>query len=139
MWGELDVASSVDLSTVARYSMEALEQWFRHSIGLDWYQLHVERGVGVPFVRTEIEFQRPVRPRDALAVAVTVEKVGRSSVVFQVSGHAEGRNERCWQGRFTCVFANAKTGESTPVPEAYRAIIEASVSRARDTTPSAPP
>lgn len=84
-------------------------------------------------MRAELEFHSPVRAHDALAVTVDIEKIGRSSVLFRVTGRAETRNVQCWEGRFTCVFVNAETGQSIPVPDACRAIIEASVCRAPDT------
>ena len=123
-WGETDVAGSVDLSTVTRYCMEALEEWFLDRLGSDWHQLHVEQKVGTPFVRAELEFHSPVRPRDALMISVKVEKVGRSSVVFHVIGTAGQGERRCWEGHFTCVFLDPQTMQSIPVPQAYRSAIE---------------
>jgi acyl-CoA thioesterase FadM len=124
MWGETDVAGSVDLSSLTRYSMEALESWFRDRLKVDWYQLHVQRRVATPFVRAELEFHGAVRPGEGLEVIVRVEKLGRSSVVFHVAGQAEVQARRCWEGRFTCVFANAETLRSMPVPEEYRPAFE---------------
>lgn len=124
-WGETDAVGAVDLSTVVRYSMEALEDWFRERLGLDWYQLHFERRVSAPFVRSELDFRNPVRASDVLAVSVEVSRLGTSSVLFQLIGRAEGRDATCWEGRFTCVFSDSETGRSTPVPEPYRNIIAA--------------
>jgi acyl-CoA thioesterase FadM len=124
MWGETDAAGAVDLSSLTRYSMEALESWFRDRLNLDWYQLHVQRRVATPFVRAELDFHGAVRPGEALEVTVTVEKLGRSSVVFHVVGTSGEQAQRCWEGRFTCVFANAETLRSMLVPEEYRPAFE---------------
>jgi acyl-CoA thioesterase FadM len=129
MWGEIDAAGSVDLSTVVRYSMEALEHWFRERLGLDWHQLHFERRLSAPFVRSELDFRSPVLASDVLAVAVEVRRLGTSSVLFQLVGRAEGRDATCWEGRFTCVFSDAATGRSAPVPEPYREIIATQLTR----------
>lgn len=123
-FAEIDAAGSVDLATVTRYSMEALESWFIDRLGFDWCQLHVQQKVGTPFVRAELEFRSPVKPSETLAVVVAVEKVGRSSVLFHVMGRADEGDRLCWEGRFTCVFLNAETLQSIPVPDAYRQAIE---------------
>jgi 4-hydroxybenzoyl-CoA thioesterase len=123
-WAEVDVAGAVDLSTLTRYSMEALEQFFIERLGASWYQLHVERRVATPFVRAELQFSNAVRPADALAVEVEVAKLGRTSVAFRVTGKSEEGARTCWEGNFTCVFADADTLSSIPVPDAYRTALE---------------
>jgi 4-hydroxybenzoyl-CoA thioesterase len=123
-WAEVDVAGAVDLGTLTRYSMEALEEWFLDRLGLDWSELHVGQKLATPFVRAELNFRRPVRSSEFLKVAVSVEKLGRSSVIFQVVGRSETDDGCCWDARFSCVFADAETLQSIAVPKAYRDVIE---------------
>jgi 4-hydroxybenzoyl-CoA thioesterase len=124
-WGDADPAGSVYLANVSRYCMEAVEQWFLDRLGIDWYQLTVDRRIGTPFVHAELQFSSPATPRDILNVTVAVEKVGRSSVLFRVIGSVQGGAGRCcWEGRFTCVFIDATTLRPISIPEEFRASLE---------------
>ena len=66
--------------------MEAIEAWFRERIGIDWYELNLDRGVGTPFVHASLDFRSPVTPRDTLATTVLLARLGGSSLRFAVAG-----------------------------------------------------
>jgi 4-hydroxybenzoyl-CoA thioesterase len=122
-WGEADVAGAVDLSTLIRYTMEATEEWFLEKVGVDWNDLYTVRKIATGFARMEINFHRPVRASENLKVLVTAEELGPSSVIFQVMGHSQADVGLCWDGRLTCIFADAQTLKPIPIPEPFRQIL----------------
>ena len=129
-WAETDAAGAVDLGNIMRYSMEALEEWFVERLGLNWHELHVIRRIGTPFVRADLELISPVRPSDQLSVVVRVERMGRSSVDFDVIGCSEPEANQRWKGRFKCVFIEAERRTSISIPDNFRAVIEREINSA---------
>jgi 4-hydroxybenzoyl-CoA thioesterase len=123
-WGEIDVAGAVDLSTVTRYTMEATEEWFLEKLGSDWNELHMAQKISTPFARVEIDFRRPVKASQNLNILVSVEKLGRSSLVFEVMGQSQADEALCWEAHLTCIFADTQTNKSIPIPDSFRKIIE---------------
>jgi 4-hydroxybenzoyl-CoA thioesterase len=119
-FGDADPAGTLFFANISRYCMEAIELWFVDRLGADWLQLSVDRGIGTPFVRVELDFLSPATPGDTLAIVVTVTELGRSSVVFDVKGKIAESKRLCWHGRFKCVFIDAKTARGIPIPEGYR-------------------
>lgn len=123
-FGDADVAGTVFFANISRYCMEAIEMWFVDRLGTNWFELSVDRGIGTPFVRAELDFLSPASPRDTLAIAVSVEELGRSSVVFNVKGRIAESGRLCWGGRFKCVFIDTKAVRGIPIPDEYRAAME---------------
>ena len=119
-FGDADAAGTVFFANISRYCMEAIELWFVDRLNIDWFRLGVDRGIGTPFVRVELDFLVAATPRDTLAIAVKVEELGRSSVVFSVKGMIAESKRLCWDGRFKCVFIDTKTVRGIPIPDGYR-------------------
>jgi 4-hydroxybenzoyl-CoA thioesterase len=130
-WADADVARAVDLTTITRYTMEALEEWYVTRLGVNWTELQLQRHIAAPFVHAEFDFRRPVAAGETVAISVTVEKLGRSSVVFRVIGSTEKDTRCCWEARLTSVFLGADTLQSIPVPERFRTVIDRSVESER--------
>lgn len=57
---------------------EAVEDWFA-VLGAPFADLHVKRRKGVPTVKIDAEFQRPVRMGDRLEQTLGVRHLGRTS------------------------------------------------------------
>ena len=60
------------------------------------------RSSSTPMARAEIDFKSAVTVGEVLSILVTVERLGRSSIVFGVTGQVQERI--CWEARFVCVF-----------------------------------
>lgn len=65
-----------------------VETWFDEALGLPFGELHLNRGFGVPTVRTEADFKAPSRLDEKLTLSLTVQDIGRSkiSLLLQVLG-----------------------------------------------------
>jgi 4-hydroxybenzoyl-CoA thioesterase len=128
-WGDADPAGTLYFAHVSRYCMEAIEQWFVEVLGTDWARFNSERKIGTPMVRAEIDFRNAAAAGEVVAVCVTVEKLGRSSLVFRVQGDIAGSSRSCWEGRFTCVFIDTSTRQSIPIGDDYRSAISRGYSK----------
>ena len=121
-WGDTDPAQIAYTSNIPAWALRAIEAWFKACVGVGWYELNLDLGVGTPFVELACTFHSPITPRHDLSVEVTVTRIGRSSLGFRVSGF-QGSPERCFSGTFVCVFIDAIRVKSIPIPARMRANI----------------
>ena len=91
LWRDCDPAQIVYTPRFLDFVAEAVEGWFRHVFGVDWYGFRETRNVGIPAVHTSLDFSSPVRSGDELSLTVLVDKVGRSSLPLRVIGRLGDR------------------------------------------------
>jgi YbgC/YbaW family acyl-CoA thioester hydrolase len=103
-FGDTDMAGIMHFSNFARF-MEVAETDFLHSLGasVTWLQEGVR--YGFPRVRVACDFLKPARFEDLLQIAVTVKKLGRSSVAYQFAFSRDG--EAIANGDITAVYCRA--------------------------------
>ncbi len=117
-WADCDPARIAYTGRVACFALEAIDAWWEHAVGDDWYTMNVDHDAGVPFVHMSIDFSRPVTPRHILVCEVRLLSLGESSVRFQVSGRQFG--EPCFNGEFVEAFVRAAAHVKTAIPDRYR-------------------
>jgi len=123
-WRDTDAARIVYTVRFLDFAMEAIEEWFRVVIGLDWFDMNVDLGIGTPFVKTDIDFRAPLTPRDALRVTVLVERAGRSSISFNITGDRDD-GVRSFEGRLVCcAVSNEGTMQAVEIPADWRSRID---------------
>lgn len=118
-WGDSDPARMVYTGRFPDFALRAIDAWLMHNAGVNFYTMNVDWGIGTPFVHLECDFRSPATPRDALLIAVEVEKVGTTSLAFQVSATIEADGQLCFEGRFVCVCVDGKTqykSGARPIP-----------------------
>lgn len=103
----------------------AVEDWFAQQLGLDFATMHLERHIGVPTVKLEVEFSRPSRLGDRLEITITPLRLGRTSCGLQVLFSGAGQERLRAQVVLVCMDLNLHR----PVawPEGVRAAIEAAL------------
>lgn len=106
-------------------ALEAIEAWWKANLGMDWYEMVVDRDFGLPFVHMSTDFRAPVTPRHKLVCEVRLLRVGRSSVRFGVRGLQNG--VFCFEGEFVEAAVAAAAHEKTALPPEMRAALEALV------------
>jgi 4-hydroxybenzoyl-CoA thioesterase len=74
---------------------EVVEDWFAQGLGVDFRRFHLDEKRGVPVRKTTAEFLAPSLIGDVLDCALTVNKVGASSIdlVIRVTCQGELRAE----------------------------------------------
>jgi 4-hydroxybenzoyl-CoA thioesterase len=98
-----------------------VEQWFDEGLRIPYAQLIGARRTGLPTVRLEVDFTAVSRHGDELTLALTVLKLGRSSLTLQheLHGGAELRL-RCRQ---VLVCTSLATHRAQPLPDDVRAAL----------------
>ena len=114
VWGDLDPARIVYTGRFTDYALRAIDAWMLARTGADFYTMNFEWGIGTPFVHTECDLRSSLTPRDALLVAVSIEKLGNSSLMFRIEGTIEADGRPCFTGRFVCVCVEAAAQSQNP-------------------------
>ena len=125
-FGDTDMAGIAHFSNFFRY-MEVAETDFLMSLGLSVAWHEGGQRFGFPRVSVGCDFKRPVRFRDVLEIAVTVEEVGRKSVRYRFDFSHDGQEVAI--GRITAVCCRTTPDhgiESIEIPSDVRAKLEGS-------------
>ena len=123
-WSETDAAQIVYTVRFVDYAMDAIEGWFENVLNLGWFQMNTEMDMGTPFVKIEMEMKAPLTPHDQLESRVLVERLGRSSLTFDVQG-LRNREKVCFESRLVCAMVRKSTMQSMPVPDDLRQRVDA--------------
>lgn len=107
-WGDSDPARMVYTGRFPDFALRAIDAWLLENAGVDFYRMNVDWGIGTPFVHLECDFRSPATPRDALLIAVEVEKVGTTSLGFRITATIEDDGRLCFEGRFVCVCVDGR-------------------------------
>ena len=119
-FGDTDMAGIAHFSNFFRY-MEVAETDFLLARGLSVAWEAGGQRFGFPRVSVACDFKRPVRFRDVLEIAVTVEEVGRKSVRYRFDFTHEGKEVAV--GRITAVCCRTTPDhgiESIEIPAGVR-------------------
>ena len=121
-WGDSDPAQIAYTSNIPDWALRSIEAWFKACVGVGWYEINVDLGVGTPFVNLTCAFHSPITPRHDLNVDVTITRIGRTSLACAVAGY-QSSDEPCFSGEFVCVFIDSVRVEPIPIPKQMRANI----------------
>lgn len=122
-WGDCDPARIVYTARLPWFALDAINGWWEAHLGGDgWFQMEVDRNVGTPFVRLEMDFKSPVTPRHDLVCYVWPERLGETSITFRVDGEQNG--QLCFSTRTVSVFIVADKFTKQQPPQDIRDIIE---------------
>ena len=123
-WADCDPARIAYTGRLPYFALDAINGWWEAHLGGDgWFQMEMDRNVGTPFVRLEMDFSSPVTPRHPLICECYPVRLGNKSITFRVRGRQNGT--LCFAGLFTSVFIVADKFQSQQVPDDFRRIIEA--------------
>ena len=118
-WGDSDPARMIYTGRFPDFALRAIDAWMLEHVGVDFYRLNVDWGLGTPFVHLECDFRSPATPRDLLMLSVWVEKVGTTSLAFRVACTIAEDARLCFEGRFVCVCVDGNAqyqAGARPIP-----------------------
>ncbi len=121
-WGDCDPARIAYTGRLPWFTLDAINAWWEDHLGQGWYQLELDRNVGTPFVRLEMDFKAPVTPRHQLICHVWPSRLGESSIEFRVDGEQDGR--LCFAARTVSVFIVADAFQKRHPPQDIRDLLE---------------
>jgi acyl-CoA thioesterase FadM len=125
LWGETDAARIAYTARFLDFAMEATEAWFLDRLGIGWYELNVDHGMGTPFVHASLDFRSPVTPRDGIGTTVLLARLGGSSLRLAVAGRADAGRRLVYEGTLVCAFVDNTAMRPIPVPDRLRPALEA--------------
>ncbi len=121
-WGDCDPAQIAYTARIPQWSLSAVEDWYRYCLGLDWYDLTLQKGLGAPFVSLNCDFHSPVTPRYTLQMRIYVVRMGYSSLTHQIEAFQDG--VACFTTRSTEAFVDASKMKPVAIPDNMQKNIE---------------
>jgi acyl-CoA thioesterase FadM len=125
-WGDCDPAKIAYTARLPWFALDAINAWWEaHLDGDGWFQMELDRNVGTPFVRLEMDFRAPVTPRHELLCYVWPERLGQTSITFRVDGEQDGA--LCFSTRTVSVFTVADQFRKQVPPDDIRDIVRSAM------------
>jgi 4-hydroxybenzoyl-CoA thioesterase len=100
-----------------------VEDWVGEALGVPFATLIGERRIGLPTVGLQCDFKAVCRMGDELELALSVTRVGRSSIGLQFEGKVGGTP--CVAATSTLVTTDLDTHRPIPVPDDLRRALQA--------------
>ncbi len=123
-WGDTDAAHIVFTGRIADYVVDAIDHFMREVVGVPWFELNMDHHIGTPFVSVSYDIYKSITPRSPIRCLVFVEKLGNSSIIFNVEIYLED-GTKCVDGRTVNVFVDNRDMTKIDIPAEFRAKIEA--------------
>jgi 4-hydroxybenzoyl-CoA thioesterase len=101
---------------------ELMEDWFSQGLQIDYAQFVREQGMGLPMVKLECEFLAPVPMGNVLALELTVQRIGTSSITLSVRGTSKGVESL--RATLTVVHTLIAPMRPVPIPQPLRSAME---------------
>jgi len=119
-WSDDDTYGHVN--NVVHYLMfdTAVNGWLIEASGVDIRRLPA---IGL-VVETSCRYFAELRFPETVTAGIALEKLGTSSVIYQLALFGEGRDEPAAVGRFVHVYVDATDRRPTPVPPEIRLALE---------------
>ena len=121
-FGDCDPAGIVFYPRYFEMFNNLVEDWCADGLGASFQELHGVRGLGLPTVSIQTDFAAPSKLGDVLRAALSVTKLGGSSITLAIRLSGEDGVERV---RATLVLAlmDLKTARATRILDPMRARI----------------
>lgn len=117
-FADVDHAGIVYYPRFFHYFHVAFEELFRQRMGARAYvDLLDNDRVGFPAVRAEADYQAPLKFGDTAEIAVTVERMGKTSITFAYVVRRQEDGVQCATGKVVCAVVDLDKFKSTAVPE----------------------
>lgn len=122
-FGDVDSAGIVYYPRYAHYFHLAMERFFAEALQRRYPDCINEDHFGLPTVRLEVDYRRPLRYGDEAEIEVQLERAGGSSVIwrFRIIG---AHGAVCTEARVVTVALDLDCFEKVSIPEWLRQRLE---------------
>jgi 4-hydroxybenzoyl-CoA thioesterase len=120
---EVDAAGIVFFTRQHEYCHDALEALFGELPG-GYAALFAHRGLGIPTVHLETDFNSPLRFGDVARCEIAVERIGRTSLTFSHIIRRESDGVVAATVRHVVVMTQISTLTPVPVPSDIRELLD---------------
>ena len=122
-FGDIDHAGIVYYPTLVNYTHLAMEDFFDDHLGYPYATFLAEHRLGLPTVRLEMDFRKPLKYGDVIECESNVEKIGTTSLEW-CHQFFLSRGDLAARARTVTVCTDLDALEKRPVPDWLRARIE---------------
>lgn len=119
-WADNDIYGHVNNVTYYSYFDTAANALLIQHTGFD---IHHSPIIGL-VVNSSCHFMQELTYPEIIEVAVGIQKIGNSSLTYDLAIFKQGQNQAAAQGSFIHVFVRRKDKKSTPIPEEMRSALE---------------
>jgi 4-hydroxybenzoyl-CoA thioesterase len=121
---DVDAAGIVFFARFLNYAHDAMERLFEDLPG-GYAALIMQRRIGFPAVHAATDFAAPLRYGDTARIAVTIEKIGRSSCALRYVMTRAGDGVKVASILHVCAVSDLRTVTAIAIPDDMRAVLEA--------------
>mgnify|MGYP003649509467 CR=1 FL=1 len=119
-WADNDLYGHVNNVSYYAWFDSSVNRYLIEQGGLD---IHNGREIAY-VVNSSCDYFSPVAYPERVEAGLRIEKLGNSSVVYNIGIFRQGEKEACAVGRFVHVFVDRTTDRPVPIPETIRAALE---------------
>lgn len=119
-WSDNDMLGHVNNVVYYRFFEAVVVRFQMEEAGVDW----LADKISPQAVETLCRFHRPLSFPETVEAGLRVERIGNSSVTFEIALFGEDDDSPAASGHFVHVFVDAKTLKSQPIPDDKRKILE---------------
>jgi acyl-CoA thioester hydrolase len=119
-WGDNDMLRHINNVAYYRYFEAVVVRFQMQEAGVDW----LNDPVSPQAVESLCRFHRPLSFPETVEAGLRVERIGNSSVTFEIALFGEGDATPAATGHFVHVFVDGATLKSHPIPDAIRKVLE---------------
>ena len=124
-WGDCDPAGIIYTPRALDFGAETLEAWVRDVMGLTWFKMNTQMGMGMPTVRVEIDYVGVLAVDDECICTLTVTKLGNSSLTTRVTVHDGAGTDYFQVTMISCLVEKKPAFKPIAWPDDVRARIAA--------------
>ena len=122
-WSDVDVSGLIRWDAYTRFVELAETEMFRAS-GFPYATLWQALDIWLPRVQFHIDLRTPARLDEELETAISVGRIGRSSIQLDFTVRAAGGEVKA-EGSLTIVALSRADGKAVPVPEPLARALDA--------------
>jgi 4-hydroxybenzoyl-CoA thioesterase len=102
---------------------DLVEDWFREGLALPFDVMHRDRGWGLPTVHVEVDFVAPCRLGEVISAALSVERIGKTSIELQIILRGPEGSDRV-RGHVVLVLTDMAPNRARLIPQDLRERLE---------------
>lgn len=123
-WGDMDAYGHVNNTVYFRYFEQARCEWIEQM----GFRVSPEEATGPVIINASCTFFASVNYPATVIIKMYAGEVGRTSVMTWYELFVEGEDRLYAEGAAKTVWMDMRSGGSTPLPEAVRALCDTSAS-----------
>ena len=100
-----------------------VEDWCKDALGISFHELLIERRLGLPTVRLEVDFTAVSRMGDVVTLSLGIERLGQASLTLRLSCDGEDGTQRM-AARQVLVLTSLDSHRAIAMPADLRAALE---------------